>query len=194
MPREYRPLIEKCPADRNKLTPEWASFEQRRTYSMLSVGGVFGREYMVNTSRQSYPLPAARLGVGVYWLDDGIPGTGKPDWNAKSYRTSVVKDPAGTILLGEQASWQNVAGNIWPCIMNGPIPQNTDSSSTDLYQMNPAGSASDHNYGKDLYKIQGQRFNYLLHDGHVPSLRIEQTLGAGATNAVKGMWTVAAGD
>jgi prepilin-type processing-associated H-X9-DG protein len=55
-------------------------------------------------------------------------------------------------------------------------------------------SPSEVNRGKALYKNHGQRFNYLLHDGHAETLRIASTLDSGTTNSPRGMWTVRAGD
>ena len=55
-------------------------------------------------------------GSGVYWQDNGLAASGLPDWNARSYKTSVVRDAAGTILLVEQANGQGAVGNVWPSI------------------------------------------------------------------------------
>ena len=189
------PKIEKCPADRIPTSPTdpqwgWVNFGFRRTYAMNSVGPNWMTDYQVPTAGQKYPLPnlsvTGRHGVGIYWQDGGLPGTGLPDWEAKGYKTSVVKDPAGTILLVEEPNIQNVVGNIWPCICNGP------KGSGDLYQLDPSPSAK--NYGNDQYGIHSLRFNYLFHDNHVQALKIEQTVGKGIVTDPRGMWTVAAGD
>jgi len=71
--------------------------------------------------------------VGIYWQDEGIKGL--PDWDAKGYRTPVVKDPSGTIILVEEPNIQNVVGNIWPCISIGP------KGTGDLYQTDPGPDA-----------------------------------------------------
>jgi prepilin-type processing-associated H-X9-DG protein len=115
-----------------------------------------------------------------------MPGTGLPDWEAKGYKSSVVRDYAGTILLTEEPNIQNVCGNIWPCICNGPL------GTGDLYQMDPAPNAK--NFGNDQYGLHSRRFNYLFHDNHVESLRLEQTVGTGTLNLPRGMWTTRAGD
>src|SRR5258706_1731573 len=187
VPREICPRVLKCPADRVQIMAAWADYSQRRTDAMNSVGPAWSAEYQVDTSNQKYPLPALNHGVGIYWQDGGLPGTGLPDWEAKGYKTSVIKDPAGTILLAEEPNFQNVVGNIWPCICNGP------TGSGDLFQMDPT-SATHHNSGNDQYGIHGKRFNYLFHDNHVQALKMDQTVGIGTLNNPKGMWTVAPGD
>jgi prepilin-type N-terminal cleavage/methylation domain-containing protein/prepilin-type processing-associated H-X9-DG protein len=192
---KYCPKIERCPGDRiptleNDPQWGWVKYGMRRTYAMNSVGPNWGSDYQVDTAGQRYPLPnlnvAGRHGVGIYWMDGGIAPSGLPDWEAKGYKSSAVADPAGTILLVEEPNIQNVVGNIWPCICNGP------RGAGDLYQVDPAPDAK--NFGNDQYGIHGKRFNYLFHDNHVQALRIEQTVGAGTLDAPKGMWTVKGGD
>jgi prepilin-type N-terminal cleavage/methylation domain-containing protein/prepilin-type processing-associated H-X9-DG protein len=192
-PTAYAPKIEKCPADRMPTLmsdPQWGwvNYGLRRSYAMNSVGPNWSSDYQVSTVRQSYPLPdltqGNRHGVGIYWSDAGLAGL--PDWDAKGYKTTVVKDPTGTILLAEEPNIQNVVGNIWPCICNGP------KGSGDLYQLDPSPDAK--NFGNDQYGIHSKRFNYLFHDNHVQALRIEQTLRTGSLLNPKGMWTVTAGD
>ncbi len=194
-PTSFCPKIEKCPADRIPTLasdPQWAwvNYGLRRSYSMNSVGPNWSSDYQVPTANQSYPLPDlsqnGRHGVGIYWQDDGLPGTKLPDWNARGYKSSVIRDPAGTTLLVEEPNIQNVVGNIWPCICLGP------RGAGDLYQLDPSPDAK--NFGNDQYGIHSRRFNYLFHDNHVETLRIEQTVGTGTLTAPKGMWTVAPGD
>ena len=57
-----------------------------------------------------------------------------------------MADAAGTILLAEEPNIQNVVGNIWPCICNGP--KYTGNSSPDLYQVDPSPDAK--NFGNVL--------------------------------------------
>ena len=192
------PKIEKCPADRiptleNDPQWGWVKWGMRRSYAMNSVGPNWGTDYQVDTAGQKYPLPnldqGGRHGVGIYWQDGGLRATGLPDWEAKGYKTPVVKDPAGTILLAEEPNIQNVVGNIWPCICNGPL---APPSGSDLYQTDPSASAK--NFGNNQYGIHSKRFNYLFHDNHVQALKLEQTVGSGTLANPKGMWTVKAGD
>lgn len=192
---EVSPKIVACPSDRGAKVswvgnPAWFGI---RTYAMNSVGPAWSSQYQVSTAGQRYPLPNISNGVGIYWMDGGLPG-GLPDMDAKGYKTSVVNDPAGTLLLVEEPNGQGVAGNIWPCIANGP------AGSGSLYQIDPSAlpqdpnSPSGLNQGLSLYKTHGQRFNYLFHDGHTETLRINGTIGTGTTNNPRGMWTVKAGD
>lgn len=192
---EVSPKIVACPSDRGPRVswmgnPSWFGV---RTYAMNSVGPAWSSQYQVSTAGQRYPLPNIVNGVGIYWQDAGLPG-GLPDMDAKGYKSSVVNDPAGTLLLVEEANGQGAAGNIWPCIANGPTGYDA------LFQIKPnevpqnPNSPSGENQGKLLYKAHGQRFNYLFHDGHVETLRITSTVGTGTTNSPRGMWTVKAGD
>jgi prepilin-type N-terminal cleavage/methylation domain-containing protein/prepilin-type processing-associated H-X9-DG protein len=194
-PTDVCPRILKCPADRiptleSDPTWGWVTYGLRRTYAMNSVGPNWKSDYQVDTANQRYPLPdlnvTGRHGVGIYWMDGGLPPDGLPDWDAKGYKTSVVGDPAGTILLVEEPNIQNVAGNIWPCICNGL------TGTGDLYQMDPAPDAK--NFGNNEYGLHSKRFNYLFHDNHVQALKIEQTVGTGNLDNPKGMWTVKRGD
>ena len=193
---EHSPKIEKCPADRIPTLEtdplwSWVQWGLRRTYAMNSVGPNWGTDYQVSTAGQKYPLPdltqPGRHGVGIYWMDNGLPGTGFPDWGAIGYKTTVVKDPAGTILLVEEPNIQNVVGNVWPSICLGP------QGSGDLYQVDP-NTADSKNFGNNQYGLHSKRFNYLFHDNHVQALKIEQTVGTGTLSNPKGMWTVAVGD
>jgi prepilin-type N-terminal cleavage/methylation domain-containing protein/prepilin-type processing-associated H-X9-DG protein len=192
-PTDLAPKILKCPADRIptlESDPQWGwvDYGLRRTYAMNSVGTNWVKDYQVPVTAGGYALPdltvAGRHGVGIYWTGGGVGGL--PDWDAKGYKTSVVGDPAGTILLVEEPNIQNVAGNIWPCICIGPQGQG------DLYQMDPGPDAK--NFGNNEYGLHSKRFNYLFHDNHVQPLKIEQTVGTGTLANPKGMWTVTRGD
>jgi len=194
-PTAFAPKVLKCPADRIPTLEDdpqwgWVQWGLRRSYAMNSVGPNWQTDFQVSTAGQRYPLPnleqSGRHGVGIYWSDSGLAGL--PDWDAKGYKTSVVKDPAGTILLAEEPNIQNVAGNIWPCICNGPLAP----SPSDLYQIDPSPSAK--NFGNNQYGLHSKRFNYLFHDNHVQALKIEQTVGSGNVKLPRGMWTVTRGD
>ncbi|HVV00433.1 MAG TPA: hypothetical protein VHH88_03665, partial [Verrucomicrobiae bacterium] len=50
------------------------------------------------------------------------------------------------------------------------------------------------NQGMIVYKSHGNRFDYLFHDGHVQTLKIEQTVGTGTLQNPRGMWTVTRND
>jgi prepilin-type processing-associated H-X9-DG protein len=168
-----------------------------RSYSMVGIGPNWQTEYQVPCSPSAMSLPdlskAGRLGVGIYWRDSG--SATQPNWEAKGYKTTVVRDPVGTILLCEQTSGQQCAGNTWTCICNGP-----QAAGSELYQMDTTAAKQDPNSGGSvdqgalLYKSHKNRFNYLFNDSHVESLRMEQTIGTGTLTAPKGMWTAAQGD
>ena len=190
----FAPKIALCPADRGpKVWWITDTFSGVRSYAMNGVGPNWSVEYQISTQVQKYPLPKPNHGVGVFWRDGGITG-GLPDWDAKSFKTSVVRDPSGTILLVEQANRQGAVGNAWPSISLGP------QGSGALFQIDPSAgvqspsSSTGVNQGAALYKAHGQRFNYVFHDGHVQSLKTTDTIGSGTLTSAKGMWTVASGD
>jgi prepilin-type N-terminal cleavage/methylation domain-containing protein/prepilin-type processing-associated H-X9-DG protein len=190
VPTVYAPKLEKCPADRMptlESDPQWGwvNYGLRRTYAMNSVGPNWGTEWWVDASQRLPDLNVAgRHGVGIAWTGPGVGGF--PDPEAKGYKTSLVKDPAGTLLLVELPNIQNAVGNAWPAFCNGPY------GTGDLYQVDPAPDAK--NFGNNQYGIHGKRFNYLFHDNHVQALKLEQTVGSGTLNTPKGYWTVAPGD
>jgi prepilin-type N-terminal cleavage/methylation domain-containing protein/prepilin-type processing-associated H-X9-DG protein len=199
-----------CPAD-NFPKVGWMGgtdlIDAPRSYAMDAVGPNWGSDYQVNPQGGAYPLPdlsqPGRQGVGIYWWDNNLT-MHAPDFDAKGYKSSVVVDPAGTILLCECAHGQQAAGNEWTCICLAPkAPGSTPlgNNGDDLYQMrvpptpqDPNNFSVSQNQGALLYKAHNSRFNYLFHDGHVASLRIEDTIGTGTVTLPKGMWTVTRGD
>ena len=187
MPPEKCPQILKCPADIIETAPGWGSFASRRTYVMNSAGPDFGVNIQVSTRNHTYPLPTVRNGIGIYWRDNG-----PMDSDARGYKSTVIRDNAGTIALVEQPSYQNFCGQVWPCVSLGPV------GTGDIYQTDPTAkgpiSANSRNMGTSAYGLHSKRFNYLFHDNHVGALKMEQTVGSGTLTAPKGNWTVAAGD
>jgi prepilin-type N-terminal cleavage/methylation domain-containing protein/prepilin-type processing-associated H-X9-DG protein len=193
---------ELCPADRFPKVA-WLTGPPAfalRSYAVNSVGPNWGTQYQVSTQNGNYPLPDLNQpgyhGVGIWWMTSTL----FPDWDAKGYKTSVVKDPGGTILLCEETGGQQCVGGIWTCICNGPVTSMHGNANGNLYQIdttsvpqNPNSSAGV-NQGSLLYNTQGGRFNYAFHDGHVAALKIEQTVGTGTISAPNGMWTVTPGD
>ena len=144
-----------------------------------------------------YKLPAPSQGVGIYWEE--IPNAGAA-WSAPSYKTSVVVQPAGTILLAEEPSGDNVAENVWPCVCLGPYSTDNGQGNGELAQISPADPD---NEGQALYTLEASQFNYLFHDNHVSSYAIQQTVGIGTTNingsvngvtGPRGMWTISPND
>ena len=197
------PKIILCPADRFT-KGGWTIKPFRyaiKTYCMNSAGVNYLTQVQVDDKFRTYPLPDLNQpgahGVGIYWTDKFQ----QPDWNARGYNTSVVRDPAGTILLVENPSNVSAVGNIWPCVSCGPQGSGNWSAlyQTDLNApQDPATlgstSASGYSEGLQLYKAHGSRFNYLFHDNHVEPLKWQQTIGTGTPTNPKGMWTVAQGD
>ncbi len=172
------PKILKCPADNIEVTIIWAKFAQRRTYAMN------GSDIAGPNNLPAFPTH----GVGVYIENNKDKGS-LPPWDPPGYKSSIVKDPAGTLLLVEQPEGGNIAGNDWPSFCMGPTgPSSGDQTP---YQIVKGGKRA---WGAVAYGLHGKRFNYLFHDGHIETLRIEQTVGRGTTNAPRGMWTVTVGD
>jgi prepilin-type N-terminal cleavage/methylation domain-containing protein/prepilin-type processing-associated H-X9-DG protein len=193
------PNVLTCPADRfpkaNWLggTAPWFA---KRSYSMVGVGPNQGAsaDYQRDPKNGLPDLnQPGKLSIGIYWVD---PSASSPNWEAQGYNTSVVKDPAGTILLCENTSGQQCAGNIWTCICNGP----QSTSANELYQIDNSSGIQDPNIGNSvnqgnlLYKAHRGRFDYVFNDGHVESLKMEQTIGTGTLTVPKGMWTMKMGD
>jgi len=178
--RSTIPKILKCPADTIQISISWATFGQRRTYAMNYAGPNF------ILSSATAPLPAPTHGVGIYYE---VRGGSLPNWEPRGFKTSVVNDPSGTILLVEQAAGGNIAGNSWPSFSQAPTgPSSGDQSP---FQIAIGGRQQ---WGAKAYGLHGRRFNYLFFDGHVGIHKITDTVGTGTTNAPRGMWTMTAGD
>jgi prepilin-type N-terminal cleavage/methylation domain-containing protein/prepilin-type processing-associated H-X9-DG protein len=189
----YCPKIEQCPADRLPIISWAQDYAQRRSYAMNSVGPDYGTQWQVDPQNRTYPLPTPTHGIGIYWDD---PGSAPADWNAKGYKTSIVTDPSGTILLVEEPNEQNVVGNEWPSICNGPVGT-AGAGNNDLYQTDPtAGSkgGNGQNYGNADYGLHSGRWNYLFFDNHVQALKMTDTVGSGTLANPMGMWTVLPND
>jgi len=193
--------VEVCPADQ-KPKVDWIVVDGIqifgiRSYAMVSVGSTQGTQYQVSTSKGAYLLPKITEGVGIYWYDTTVQAA---NWDAKGYNTSVVRDPSGTIMLAEEPTGQQAAGNEWTCICLGPASSQGGSANGDLYQIDLTAPPQNPNVGNGLnegaatYKLHGNRFNYLFHDGHVEALRYTATVGSGTVINPKGMWTVAPSD
>jgi prepilin-type N-terminal cleavage/methylation domain-containing protein len=136
------PQVLLCPSDTG-LDSIWVAtgFGQgnlgRRTYAMNSAGINWSTQYQVGTTNGVYPLPPigaeGQHGVGVYYTGDNEPNM----WNALTYKTSVVVQPAGTILFAEEPCGDNVADNVWPCICNGPYTTDDGQGNGELFQVAP---------------------------------------------------------
>ncbi len=193
------PKILQCPADQfpkanwlGGLAPWFAL----RSYAIVGVGPNQGAQADYQRDPK-YGLPnlnqSGKLSVGIYWAD---PAATVANWDAIGYKSTVVKDPAGTILLCENTSGQQCAGNIWTCICNGP---QAPTGQNELYQVDTSGPQDPNvqtsvNQGALVYKAHKNRFNYVFNDAHVETLKMEDTIGTGTLTAPKGMWTISQGD
>jgi prepilin-type N-terminal cleavage/methylation domain-containing protein/prepilin-type processing-associated H-X9-DG protein len=182
-PQGSIPKILKCPADTIQISISWATYGQRRTYAMNWAGPNF------TLSTATAPLPPANYGVGIYYNLRGSASGSIPEWEPHGYDSSVLRDPAGTLLLVEQPEGGNIAGNDWPSFSEGPTgPSSGDQTPFQI----PVGGRQP--WGAKAYGLHGSRFNYLFFDGHVAIHKITETVGTGTTNAPKGMWTMTPGD
>jgi prepilin-type processing-associated H-X9-DG protein len=136
------------------------------------------------------PLPPANYGVGIYYNLRGSMGGALPDWEPKGYKNSVIRDPSGTVLLVELPNGRNAAGNDWPSFCAGPVENGSYGTGPDPFQI----SSSQYGYGSTSYGLHSQRFNYLFHDGHVKTYKVEETVGIGSVTSPRGMWTMLQGD
>ncbi len=182
------PGVLRCPADRIPTSIDYANYVQRRSYAM-NYGG------SITSPTAALPVPNnIPRGVGLY-ID---PNDGSvPPWDPPGFKASAVQDNAGTILLCELPNGRNVAGNGWPSFCVGPgtgVPQwfGTDQNCVQLGTAK--ASARDYNYGTASFGLHDKRFNYLFHDGHVSTLKPQDTVGSGTTNNPLGMWTMRKGD
>jgi prepilin-type N-terminal cleavage/methylation domain-containing protein/prepilin-type processing-associated H-X9-DG protein len=212
------PKVLSCPADPSNLpqydSDSWdhtAGTYAHRSYAMDAVGANY-LDYSCAPPNVWGPnnsgLPPIVQGVGVWWTDtqdDFGADPEKIDWEAPGYKTSVVQDPAGTILLVENDNGANYTGNDWCAAVIGPTNGDATGGSTagGLFELN--GQAPGNN-GSMVYAAHGNKFNYLFHDNHVQNLRWERTIGTTPVNAIPpanngefpgpwlGMWSLKAGD
>ena len=172
-----------------------------QTFQMNSAGYTWAQDFQVDISTKGLPdlSQPNRHGVGIYWTNPGFPSAEIP----KGYPTTVVKDPAGTILLSESPNNWTGMGNQWPCCCCGPYCGPGSSGTSPFFQIDPnaptdssslANSAQGYSEGALLYKAHNNRFDYAFHDGHVEALKYEDTIGSGTLAAAKGMWSAVVGD
>jgi prepilin-type N-terminal cleavage/methylation domain-containing protein/prepilin-type processing-associated H-X9-DG protein len=190
------PAILQCPADRipTPNTVTWGNDSNRRSYAMNWAGAASGTSWQLHSL--SDPLPPATFGVGIYYSKLGA----IPPWEPPGYKTSIIRDTAGTILLVELPNGRNISGNDWPSFCAGPGPTSPYTTSSgitpDCLQTADASAAAlpNMNYGFLTSGLHSKRFNYLFHDSHVEALKTEETVGSGTTATPKGMWTITQGD
>ena len=174
------PKILKCPADRIEISISYIKdFAARRTYAM-NYGGM-----MDYASTRVLPSPTRGVGVYIYKNDGSL-----PPWDPPGYKSSVVRDPSGTILLAEEPNGRNAAGNDWPSFCAGPNENSSLGLTADCFQI----AKTQFGYGEAAYGLHAKRFNYLFHDGHVQIMKTTETVGTGTITLPKGMWTMTPGD
>jgi prepilin-type N-terminal cleavage/methylation domain-containing protein/prepilin-type processing-associated H-X9-DG protein len=193
------PKVLICPSD-NFPKVNWCGgmkpWFAMRSYSMVGCGPTqgSGADYQRDPANGLPNITQpGKLSIGIYW---SVPNSVPANWEAPGFQSTAVRDPAGTILLAENTHGQQCAGNIWTCIVNGP----QSTSPNDLYQIDNNVTQQDPNVqtsvnqGALLYKAQKGRFNYVFNDGHVETLKMEQTIGSGTMTAPRGMWSMMPGD
>ena len=178
------PKILRCPADKIVITG-YGTYDSRRSYAMNWAGpGSNQRDLALG-------LPPAQYGTGVWWSE---PSSSQPNWDPPGYKSTVVQDNSGTMILAELPSGYNLAGNVYP-FLAGPGPTRPAGAPSDYYiQTTSPGSAASLAYGNASYGLHSKRFNYLFYDGHVQTFKAEDTVGTGTTTNPKGMWTMTSGD
>jgi prepilin-type processing-associated H-X9-DG protein len=110
------------------------------------------------------------------------------------YKSTVVRNPSGTILLCENTGGGEMAGGGWNsfCIAPKSATPNVVCQIDNSGPQDP-NSNNGMNQGALIYKAHQNRFNYTFIDGHVEALKIENTIGTGTVYAPKGMWAAASG-
>jgi prepilin-type N-terminal cleavage/methylation domain-containing protein/prepilin-type processing-associated H-X9-DG protein len=183
------PAVLRCPADRAVPSPSvyYAVDSQRRSYAMNWSGKGPNQDWPLTSLTEQLPPPTH--GVGVYYRPSTL---ALPTWDPPGYKTSVVRDVSGTILLVELPNGNNVAGNDWPSFCAGPGPTVNNGLTPECFQT--VDQANTMNFGAVTYGLHGGRFNYLFHDGHVEMLKIGDTIGSGTLANPNGMWTMMPGD
>jgi len=189
------PQLLACPADQFPKC-DWMGgadpWFALRSYSMACASPNWGSGWDVPTTQGLTDLTQpGTLSVGIYWYDSG---NGPANWEPLGYKTTVAKNPSGTILLCENTTGQQLAGNDWNPFCCGP----KSATPNELYQTDDSGpqdptSSNAVNQGSLLYKAHKNRFDYTFIDGHVEALKIEGTIGTGTVYVPKGMWAAASG-
>ena len=172
--------ILKCPADLQPNTVTYAAQGLRRSYAMNSTHA--------NDIAPGQALPPATYGVGLGYKHNPYPDKIAPNWDAIGYKSSVVQDNSGTILLAELPNGRNLCGNDSPSTCDGPGPN--PAGAQDRLQLGTSANSQ----GVAAYGLHSKRFNYLFHDGHVQALKTTDTIGTGTAANPKGMWTMTSGD
>jgi len=190
------PVILACPAD-NFPKCNWMGgtdpYLALRSYSMACASPNWGTGWDVNPSGGLPDLSQpGMLSVGIYWYDPNP--SDSISWDPLGYKSTVARNPSGTILLCENTTGQQLAGNGWNPFCCAP----ESTTPNTLCQIDNSGpqdpnSSSGVNQGALLYKAHRNRFDYTFIDGHVEALKVEDTIGTGTVYVPKGMWAADSG-
>ena len=187
-----------CPLDTfTKCT--WMDGLAVKSYAMVTASQGYGNGWNRSVQNGLYPVSSSDfMGVGISFVDASATS---PNFDPPGYSTSVVGHPSGTLMLVELPSSQGLQGNGWPPSCFGPYHSGPSASEfqiedrTDQSQANLSQSGVSE--GLQLYPAQRNRFNYVFHDGHVESLKWEQTVsvktlpgGVMGITMPSGMWSI----
>ncbi len=164
----------------------------RRSYSMNAANDeLFNSITGTADAPIASPLPTPIYGLGIVWANGFNIDFSYVAPRLPAYKMSAVPRPSETLNLVEHPSGDNLYGSPRGVICWGPSSGNFGASGDqeDLYIGYQTEPLNPYNYGLQVYKQQGYRFNYLFFDGHVSKLTMQQTVGNGdlPTNA-SGMW------
>ena len=138
------------------------------------------------------------MGVGVAWWDSAATVI---NVEPLGYSDSVVRHPSGMLMLVELADSQAAQGNNWPPNCNGPYHRGNDAGRWQIEDGTDQSSqhlaTTGESEGLQLYPAQRNRFNYAFHDGHVETLKWQQTCvtkpapgGVTVVTMPSGMWSI----
>jgi len=205
-----------CPADRRPQTADQPGYDQytftwvgaRKDYDLN--GADYGHSVIGSSSCQLPVIGQDIIILPTHGVGIDISGpTGTDVLNPPGYRTSIVQDPAGTIMAAELVSYKNIQGNNyadWCCAPDDPGSVNTFGCDSSCFQVDSQQNSLNPSlgYSGDTYKSHGNQFNYLFHDGRVQAMKYTDTIGsiaAGSTTPGSatpanpgGMWTLTKGD
>ena len=172
MPAQFAPKVLVCPADILAIPPDYAALGcAKNSYAMVCAFGA-PRDPALGL----LPLEQAG-GVGAWWK--AVRATAI-EYEMRNYKTSDVKLPSRAINFVEYSSQQigaanagNFAGNNARCACYAPGSQIAATT----------GSS-----GTTSLALHSGRFNYLFHDNHVETLKLEQTISGTDLTQPSGMW------
>ncbi|HEY1170831.1 MAG TPA: type II secretion system protein [Verrucomicrobiae bacterium] len=187
----------RCVSDKIPLSTQWRTAtvqEFRRSYSMI----------LHNMQATNWPpTPVSDTGVGLYYDDSNF----YPNWPTASswgnvipsfstlsstgryhakrlpaVRTSIVRDPSETLLIAEQARFENLAGSrIYAAIHRADQHLQTSRQTN--------GSRGEDGIPTTAY--HNSMHNYLFMDAHAEVMNPAKTVGqSGTLAAPQGMWTI----